>query len=358
MKTRFLSVLVVVVLLFGTLPFVSAQGGPDLTCVGLSEADCAILTDAMAKSEEIESFYMDFAVDFALSNLGAIAMMFGETGDVGDITLNVAGEGPFMLDMEAVPPARMALSIEAAMDDGTTSEGGTLEMVMADGVIYISEDGSTWEGMTFEDAMASMDPDSRAMIEGLLGGDLSQLPEGALSPDDLGGGSPLAMLEELGLSEEDLMALVNVPDFITQQRLPDEEMMGQSMAVFESKMDLVPLFSSEAFANVLDAVMTAAAEEDPDAAQMGMMVPMLLSGLDVKITQTQYIGLSDGYVHGVALDLQLVFDLSILMGGAESGQEMPPIMADFHFDVMLDQINQSFDIVAPEGAEMVSPSSM
>lgn len=359
MKKRVLSLLMVVMIVLAAAPTVFAQGTEDMMCVGLSEADCAILMEATAKSEEIESFFMDFSVDMTLSNLGAVAMMMGETEEVGDITMNIAGNGPFMTDMTVMPPARMAMTVDAEVNDGTEVDGGNVQIVIADGVIYSSEDaGATWEGITFEDALNSMDPSDRAMIEGLLGGDLSELPEGALSPNDLAAGSPFAMLEEFGLSEEAIMSLVDVPGFITQQRVADEEMMGQTMIVFESVVELAPLFASEEFATVLNGVMAVAAEEDPSVAEMGMMVPMLLSGLDVTITQTQYIGADDMYVHGLGLDFLLSFDLSMLMGGGEGGQEIPPIVLDFQFDVTLDQINEAFDITAPEGAVMLSADSM
>ena len=359
MKNRILSLMIVFLLILSTAPLALAQGIDDMICVGLSEADCAILMEATAKSEEITSFYMDFAVDFTLGNLGAVAMMMGETEEVGDITLNVEGAGPFMTDMAVMPPAKMELAINAEMNDGTQTDGGSINLIMVDGVIYASEDGgATWEGVTFEDALNAMEPIDRAMLEGLLGGDLSELPEGALSPNDLAAGNPLAMLEEFGLSEEDIMALSRVECFVTQQRLADQEMMGQTMYVFETVIDLGPLFASPEFSNVMNAVMAAAAEEDPSAAEMGMMIPMLLSGLDLTITQTQYIGADDMFVHGLAMDMALAFDLSMLMGGGQGGQEIPPIMMDAHFDVTLDQINSMFDIVAPEGAVMVDPNEM
>ncbi len=359
MKTRILSMLLVVMLVLMSAPMALAQGIDDMTCAGLSESDCAILLQATANSADVEAFYMDFAVDFVLSNLGAVAMMFGETEEVGDITFNMTGEGPFMADMAVMPPARMELVINAEMNDGTQADGGSVNLIVVDGIIYVSEDGgATWEGMTFEDALDSMDPDSRMMVEGLVGGDLSELPEGALSPEDLAEGNPLAMLEEFGLSEDDILALASVPGFFTQQRVADEELLGQNMAVFETTINFAPLFASQEFATVLNGVMAAAAEEDPEAAEMGMMVPMLLSGLDVQIVQQQYIGTEDLLVHGVAFDMALAFDLAILMGGAQEGQEMPPISMNVSFYVILDQINEMFDIVAPEGATMVDSASM
>ncbi|MBN2469609.1 MAG: hypothetical protein JXN59_02700 [Anaerolineae bacterium] len=359
MKSRILSVLLVVMLVLMAAPAVLAQGIDDMTCAGLSESDCAILLQATANSADVESFYADFAADLLLSNLGAVAMMFGEAEEVGDITFTLAGDGVFMTDEAGNPPIRLEMAMNAEMNDGTETDGGSMNVIIADGIIYNSEDGgATWEGVTFEDALNSMDPESRAMIEGLFGGDLSELPEAALSPDDLAEGNPLAMLEEFGLSEDDIIALASVPGFFTQQRVEDEELLGQNMVVFETVIDLAPLFASQEFGNVLNGVMAAAAEEDPEAAEMGMMVPMLLSGLDVQIVQQQYIGADDMLVHGMAVDMALAFDLAILMGGAQEGQEMPPITMNMSFYVILDQINEMFDIVAPEGATMVDAVSM
>jgi hypothetical protein len=360
MKTRMLSLLLIVGLLFAAVPAVFAQGA-DLTCTGLSDSDCALLTEATANSATIQSAFIDFSADMTLRNIAAVAMMMGGSTDEapGDIVVNMTAEGPYVLDMTIMPPARVQMTVNASMDDGTTTENGSLNLVIADGIIYISEDGgATWEGMSYEDTLETMDPDSRAIVEGLMGGDMSTLPEGALSPGDLATGSPFAVLEELGLSEADIMALGAVPGFVTQARQPDEQLLGQTVAVFKTTIDLVPLFASEEFAKVLDGVMTVAAAEDPDAAQMGAMVPMLLSGIDVKIMQTQYIGTQDKLIRGMAMDLLLTFDLAALMGGAQEGQQLPPIELTLHFDASLDRVNETFEIIAPAGAVMVSPEDM
>ncbi len=361
MKTRILSLLLIVSLLLAAVPAALGQGA-ELTCAGLSESDCALLMEATANAATVQSAYVDFTAEMTLRNLAMIAMMMGGSSDEapGDVVVNMTAEGPYVLDMTVMPPARVQMTINADMNDGTTTESEALSLVIADGIIYTSNDGgAAWEGLRYEDALNSLDPETRGMVEGLMGGDLSTLPEGALSPNDLAAGNPLAMLEEFGLSEADIMALATVPGFVTQARQADEQMLGQTMAVFTTNVDLAPLFASEEFAKVLDGLMSAAAAEDPDAAQTAAMVPMLLSGLDMTMTQTQYIGTADKLVHGMAFDMLITFDIAMLMGGAQTGgQSMPPLELAVNFDFTLDRLNEAFEIIAPAGAVMVSPEDM
>jgi hypothetical protein len=359
MKSRFLSLLLVIAVMLALVPAVSAQGGEDLTCLQLSEADCAILQTAMANSEAIQSFMMDFGFDVALTGLGTLGMMMGGDAAMADMAINVTGNGPLSYDMEAMPPLSTSLSITGNFDDGIAPEAGTIEMIMVDGIIYVREGEGQWEGVTFEDAMNSMDPDTQAMLGGLMGGDLSALPAGALTPGELAGGDPTAMLEQLGIGAEALN-IMNIPGFITQSRVADTVVDGQTMYVFETVIDSGPLFASPDFQTILNGVLGSVSGESADAAEIAMLAPMLLSGLSVNVTLSQWIGADDMFVHGMSFDMVAGLDLAVLFGaaGGEGEMQLPPITLTIGFDLNLSDINGTFDIVAPEGAKMIEPPSM
>jgi hypothetical protein len=358
MKARLLTLVVVLALVLGVVPVISAQGDNFLTCFNLSEADCATLMAAEENSANVKSFMMDFTVDIALGGLNAMgAMMGGETSGAGDTTIHVTGSGPFTLaETNVFPPAAMQLDITYTVE-GSESASGTTSFVLVDGVAYaLNPDTGAWEGALVTDLLESSGLTS--LLGGLAGGDLSQLPAGALTPDQLLGGNAAAMLESSGLSEDTIMSILQTPGFIDYQRLADAELLGQPMQVFSLSINSAPLFASSDFQTLLNQLLTSAASQDPSAAQAAMMVPMLLTGATITLNQTQYVGVSDTLIHGVSLDLNAALDLNALMPPSTAGtptMQLPPITLTFHFEVTMDQINQTFEIVAPAGATMTTP---
>jgi hypothetical protein len=357
MKTRFVSFLLVFVLLLALVPVVGAQGGTDLTCHQLSEADCAIVQTAMANSANMKSANIDFTMDFALGGLSTLGAMMGGTSPMGDVTMNVTGSGPLEEQLDAMPPAALSMDINASLNDGTTTQTGTVSLVVVDGVIYVQQEGGQWEGATFEDVLKSLDPQTQGMLSGLLGGDITQLPQGSLTPGDLSSGNATALLEQLGLGP-DTLDIVNIPGFITQTRQPDED----GTYVFQTVIDSAPLFAAPEFQQLLNTLVSEASTQDPSAAQVAMLIPMLLGGASINVQETQRIGADDTFLHGVELNLTASLDLSALMGaagGQTQGQmQIPPITLSLNFRVDLSDINGSFSIVAPEGAVMVDPADL
>ncbi len=352
MKTRVFSLLVVLALLVSIVPAISAQGDDTLTCFNLAEEDCTILLAATANSENINSFAMDYSVAVSLIGLEAIGPMLGETG--GDTVIDVKGDGTFTMVEDVFPPIAMETSLDASMT-GAENQSGSMSIVIADGFAYFRDsETETWLGQSIVEAMNS--PEIAGLLGGFLGeGDLSDLPSGALSPEGLLGSDMAGMLESAGMS--DVMGMLQIPGFINHVREADVDMMGQNMHVFKLTLDSAPLFESPEFQSLLTNALTAAAAEDPDMASFGMLLPMLLDGTSITLEQTQYVGADDMFIHGLGLDLVATLDMSALMttsGSSGSDMQMPPITLEVHFEVTLDQINESFEIMAPEGATIIS----
>jgi len=369
MKTRLFSLALILVLLVGLVPAVQAQGDDNfLVCGNLPEADCAILLAAAENSGAVTSAEMSFTLDLTLSGLAAVASMFGASADevpMGDVTFTIDGGGPFTLDEAAVPPMKGSFQFTFSGTDGTTPEQGSVEVVILDGVLYVRNEAGQWEGVTFEDLLES-DPTTAAMLEGLLGGgETSELPEGALSPQDLMGGNAADLLETAGLGPE-VLELLKTPGFLTVTRLSDTEMMGQKMQVFETHLNTTPLFTSPDFQAMLNQAISAAASEaeESDVASMAMFVPMLLSSLSIDVTATQMIGTADMIQHGMTMNLIATLDLSTMMaasgaqGQAQTQTQIPPLVVEVNMEILLDRVNESFTIAAPEGAVMVKPEDL
>ncbi len=359
MKSRLLSVVLVFTLLLATVPAVNAQGDDTyLTCYNLSAEDCTLLLEGMAASEAIQSFNMNFTMHLNLNGLGAMAAMMGAGADEapGDIAIHVEGSGPFSLvETEALAPFMLDLAINAAMDAGTESQSGTINVRIVDDFVYFTDpETGAWQGIAMADAMKV--GEEQMGLGGLLGGS-GEMPSGELNPADLLGGDPNAMMQAAGLGE-DAAALLQTPGFINHVRLPDQN----GMNGFELTLDFAPLFASTDFQNLLNTAMSqAASAEDPSAAQAAMMVPMLLAGTTIKIVQTQWYNAADKFINSYGLNLAATLDLAALMGPSSSGSQtpqIPPIELLLDFVVTMDQINSAFEVVAPEGATILTAEDL
>lgn len=362
MKSRLLTLLVVLAVVMGIAPAVNAQGGDNfLTCFNLSPEDCEILMAAEANTEaNLNSFDLNLSLDFSMTGLSTLGPMMGDTsGGIGDVSLHVEGGGPVVkVETDGVPPVETQLNLVGTLVENGTEDTRNFNLVIVDGVLYAQHpDTGEWRGVTFEELLS--DPETQAFLGGLLGGEGGgELPSGALTPGSLTGMDPEAMLESMGISS-DMLDLLRTPGFINAERLPDEDRMGQTMYVFSLSADSGPLFAAPAFQSLLNSAIMDAASSDSDLGSMAAVIPMLLGSTSITFNQTQWIGADDQFIHATTIDFQLSLDLSALMGaaGANSGGsnvQMPPIVIQFHLEIGLEQLNQPFEITAPAGAAIVT----
>lgn len=354
MKSRIVTLLLALVLVLMLVPAVSAQGDP--SCLGLSADDCTILQNAAANSENINSFNMSYKFNLGLTGLALLAP------GTNDITLTSDGSGPFGMDKAMMTPdnpfagLQMAMDINGSMVDGTNDQSGTFSFVIVDGNFYMQNpDGKEWIGFNLMELMNS---------GALEAAGLPISPEmltGAMSGAETGTTDPMAALSMLGLGDMDPNALMNIPGFITNARLADEDMMGQTMYPFTTTVDMAPLFASAEFNQILNSILETAGSSDPSMAQVGPMVAMLLQNSQLTITTAQWIGADDMFVHRLKLDIAAAIDLSALMGAAgASGADapkMPPINFNMSLDVSINDINAPVTVVAPEGAQIIPASA-
>lgn len=356
MKSRLLAILLVFVFVVGMISTVSAQEMDP--CLGLSSDDCAILQAADANAATLNSFTASFDFNLELTGLGTLGAMMGSTdaGTPDSITITAnASNSPIVMNADAADPsAALAMAMDvngsiSGLGEGTDTSG-TFSFVIVDGVFYARDpETGEWQGMTLEDAASELggaglpvDPSS------LLQGDTSSMDAAT---------DPAALLAEAGLAPEDVEALMNVEGFLGQQRVADTELHGQAMAAFESTVDISALLASSEFQEVL---MTAAqSSDDPDAAQaaqIGMLLPMLVQDANVKLTR--WIGVNDQLPHRLVLDVNATLDISAMMGAAGGdAPPMDPVVFTMTLDIELDQHNATTAPVAPEGATMVEPGS-
>jgi hypothetical protein len=219
------------------------------------------------------------------------------------------------------------------------------DLVMVDGILYL--DAGPMMGM--QGMPMWMGLDLAALMEQYLG----------MSMDDLTnmegmGGMDLSGLEGMDQSE-----------YATITRLDDEQVMGQTVAVFETTLDFSGMFSSESFRAMYGEVLAATlAMQGMDTDMMGMdmdafmdMISAMAEGMEMS-TQ-EWIGLDDFYMHHGSINLDMNLNMKALVGamGVPAEPDMPAsITMTFSGELNLHAFNEALDIVAPEGAQIIDPA--
>ncbi|MCB0064063.1 MAG: hypothetical protein KDE19_18195 [Caldilineaceae bacterium] len=384
------SVALLLILLIATAAPAFAQL-PEPFCGSLSEEDCAILIDSQDASLAVESSssYVDVDILIAgIPGLPADELAFNYTQDsVAALDPALALEiaqmqqmpaDELMENMDMMTEAVLDLYADIALDtdisftmpqevaDLASAQAGievpnelTAMFRMVDGYGYANIDElaaqipelegfSGWYGidvlslmqMGFEESMSSANADSPDMAASFTGFGLTSF---------LNSEEGRAMLEE----------------YVEIERLDDETVDGQDVAVFSSTFDFGRFIGSPVFAEMLMSqreTINTALDMDLSESQLNealsllpMFGPMLFTGLDFEIIQR--IGLEDYYVY--ESELTFHWDLSSIIAVArmaDASLELPEGIAPvINFDVInnASDFNSIDPIEAPEDAMVI-----
>ena len=306
--SRFVPVFVVIAMLtFSALPAL-AQDGADPLCNGLSDADCQLMLAGQASMEGVTSFAApSYSIGFMLND------------GTDDMAFSAAGSGEFMLPVDGDMTSLMIhLFIdEASISDSGSSESGSAEVIVVDSMAYIKYEGE-WYGDTLTE-------------EDL--GDFSDLGT-IIDPNMLSGGG----MGDMG---------VDMTGVVSTARGADQDMMGQSMAVFTTTVDInqliVVLLSSPMVGGLLGEAMggDAGMEMSPEDLQMlGAFLTPMIAG--TSLTFEQWVGVDDQMMHKIAVDAVLNLDMSMF------DPESTPITGELHFASEITSVNESFSVTPPE----------
>jgi len=347
MKFRMFALLALLVMLAGIVPFAAAQDVPDLNCLDLSEADCAIVNAAMENTAKMQSFTQTFSFSQSLSGSNAL---LGATGGMDSAT-TAEGGGPIVIDftqMKGEEPYK-GVSMAFEVTGASGEDSGTVSFVIVDGIFYIQGEDGAWKGVAISELM---------QMEGMtvMGMDMSMM-----SPENMAGmaENPMAALGEMEMGDFNLQSVLEIPGFLKQERLADETVDGQNMAVFAYTADISALFQSEevttALSEAVAGMMSSGASSGQGGAmmqQMGAMLPVILESTVGEVTLTRWIGVDDQFAHRLELDVSATIDL---FGGATSDNvtPIPPIEFKLNLLVDLTDINATTAPTAPEGATIV-----
>ncbi len=312
MKLRVLFV-TVLVLLMASLTLVNAQELDP--CFGLGAEDCAVINEAYANLEPINSFSFEYSIDFSVSGIPESAGLGSS-----EITFSNAGNGFMTVDLAALDTATIPVDMSITMTSAWTGFGPDMEdasdvlneVLVIDNIIYLGDGTGMWLSI---DATESAD-----MGAATLGFDPAEMAN-----------DPEALDEAFGMAAG-FMPLLNVPGFLAYTRDGD---------VFTFNADITALLQSPEFMEAMSGLSEA---EDPNMQQAAMVVsilPMVFE--EANMTVTQNVNPDLGVVDGLG------FSLDATVNGALLDPEITePIVISLDFNVSIADPNGEFEYVVPE----------
>ena len=269
---------------------------------------------ATATSFAIPAMDVSFNIDDGSSNT-AFAMKAS-----GEVMLPESGQ--FLLHL-----ALTDISMEP-VDPTVPSE---LEVLVNDTMGFINYKGE-WYGQELSDKDKADLQDALGQITGAM----------AMGGGDMGMG-------DMG---------IDLTGVITTTRNADVQEMGMNMASFSTSVDITQLLVAVLSSPILGTLLGSGSADmglgelsPQDLQMMGMIFQPMLTGTTVDLQE--WIGVDDMYLHKLVLDVNIHVDLG--MFGSEGAA---PITGAVHIDVSLDQINETFDIAAPESYKSMDELNM
>ncbi len=390
-----LLLIAVVAVPIGAGQHVQAQDGAGAVfCGQLSADDCAILTGSQEAMASITSAAIDAEASITISGfeitdgVDELTFSLSANGDAeSDLTAlydmqagmptDIAGMAEMMEDPEAlmemvlesfslieslVDESKANLTLELAsvpvLEDGL--EVITVELRMTDGVLYVKQQpladqldlpdpvDAEWAAVDFGTAL------DEALAEAMSELDMSELEGAEITDEDI---ATLA-----SIMNNELVTLFSdaefLNEFVTVTRLDDAELDGQTMAVFESTVDLRDMLLSSTFSDAVFSFLEEMQELDPEAASdLGftpseLQLVLTLAGSmlsSAEFTTVQWIGVDDLYVYHTEGTMDFQVNLSLLAGGDSSVPESISLTGDLRVDVS--NINEPVEVTVPDDVE-------
>ena len=395
MRSKVLSLLVVLALLLGTFGTAFAQDMAEPFCGDLAEEDCTLLQDSQAAMMEVTSYTSSATYD---------AMLAGIPGLPADeINVNVVVEGAVTMDEAALAAAQeyagkdqqaimealaadaqpladmlsgMALDLTLSADmtpelaDAFSAQAGveipasaSVGLIMVGGVLYadLSEFAALgapegWIGVPVAELV-------QAQIDaGVFEQAAAQMDPASMDPTTATAFGVQSMLMGQGEQFQEFMSVVRGEDVEVGD--------GQAGAVFDTSVDVAGLVASPAFAEMLKALADAgafegsgltAADIEANLPMVGMMAPMIFADLIVGNSVT--VGTEDMYVYNSSTEFS--WDLAGLIQMAAMSGALPaeidasaPMAISFTTSVDNADFNVEQTIEAPADAMMIPVEAM
>jgi hypothetical protein len=347
---------------------------PHVFCGELVEDDCAILVESQEAMMALTSGTTASEMSIFIAGI--------PDAPVDELAFNLSSNSAFTIDpavtemvaaMQGMSEEMMAdpgalLEMMASLYGGVENEGeitielsdGFVELLTADSGLDIPATFSI--GMSIVDGvlyvnlgdLADVTPEA-ALLDAWYGIDMVELlgmlaeEAGALDPTQLN-----AMSTGLFFSAGMQGGNGAFDEFVEIERLEDDEIDDQTVAVFLSTFDFAGFLASPVFRDMVMMQMEQSGtpmdpeELDQTLSMVGLFAPMLLTDLDAG--SVQVIGLEDYFLHQTQTYFN--WDLSALAALAPDQFETAP-MIEFEAFSENGDFNADIEIMAPEGALVI-----
>lgn len=336
---------------------------PVVFCGDLSEADCALVTQAANATASLQSGSVNFSLNLNMTNIpdAPASLSISVTGDG-----TASGMGSFKSLADVAPDADLAVVVPQLLDaleafngdlnlnitiPAELAEGGPnsidLNLVWVNGTGYINFDAL--QPVTNDPSLTGW---GGLEIIALVRAALEQEPElldqlGAMSAmsgaDMMGGGFDPAMIERFSDPEV-------AGQYMSIARVADEN----GLAVFETTLDFGALYSDPAFQELIQQQMesqmaTSGAEMSAEEAEMALgMMNQMFENATFTIRET--IDPATGFTNSVSGNI--VFDMTTMLESAGESTDAGPVVFSMDFNVAFSEQDSAALVTAPAGAAL------
>lgn len=349
-KWLILMMLVLLLLPLGAAQAQSVDGKIDY-CAILPEADCLILNNNEAAMREIHSASIDISLVMDMSVSDSAMEMDENVNLVADGAIS-ASIDPAVLGgmMELGGMAAIdAAAVTAMLDSLLTGIEGEISLIIT--LNTASETTEMPLNLLMEDgvyvfdlaSLSTSSGESAAGMQGMewLGVDLTGAVESMMQDSDFA-----------SVFDVPAMNLAGVTEAMTISRLPDSEVNGVTVAVFDSLIDYGKLLE---IIDMRDTLSTA--YSGMDQGEVDALIGMLSN---VVIPLRQYIGLEDYYTYRMEISMDMEIDLAMDIEINDApASDLPLGLVAISWAMSLDvsDFNQPVDVDIPADA-MILPYSM
>ena len=358
--------LLVVLMLMMIIPMSGVFAQDDVVCTGLADEDCDILIASSEAMQTVETVAFELGLDMNIAP--------DEESGEEPIAISLTGNGEAAIDLAMME--QLADMADLAPEDVMADIGAVLTPLLEG---FDAKLSVTLSGDGIDDLPASSA--EVFLIDGVLYIDLSSLFG---SDEPFWMGLPLADLMNAATAELDMEEMEGaMPDmsafmelgemmgeeYITVTRLPDTETSMGAAAAFLTEIDYAGMFSNpdlrEAFLSLVQQQLEATGDALPEDVDMDAVMDAVATALaDSTITMTQWVDLDTNFtVRGeINVDISLSRDAMISVAEA-AGDEVDTdnvfgIAMTMNASMAMSGFNEPVDIVAPEGAQVITPEML
>jgi hypothetical protein len=333
---------VMAVLAFSPALNTKAQG----SCLpGLSADDCKLIADSEAQK------VTSFAIDSWTLKLD----VKGTT--TGDVSVDAKGSGA--IDFSEVKPVagkpesvaaglKFVMTLEGTSTAAGKTDGGTGEIRIVDGVMYVKSDKTEWQKTDFAKVLAQSSSSGSSM---------------GLDPMALS--KTFADPQVAGL----LQALLTVDGFIGTEAGDGPAVGDAATRQITVNVNLGALLTAVTTDKLPPSLSTMLKAANMDASTLTMVAGLLGPTLNsAKIGVVRYVGTGDKMLHGIGLNFAVTIDPQLMSmaggmaggmgGGSATAAPQGPISISFTFDAKLTKINEPVSVEAVADAKEMTTGSL